>query len=267
MSYKYKIIFLFFLIIPFYLHHFAAHADVLQDFDSAGQLYQNKSYKEAKDLYLRILKTNPTSQEVLHNLALTEFALGEKSLAIASFRTLSALNPRSLVAPNAIQYIQSTLENKDFQKETSFFEELNEKILIWLTLPEWLVIQLICFAIGGYVLVKHFALRKQMKRLEEPIPNFELKHYSIGFGLFLIVFLLALKINYAQETKATLVYNGKLAIKSGPSSQASDLNELYDGFEVTIDSQHKDWSQITYQDNITGWVETKYLSIHQTPFF
>lgn len=68
-------------------------------------------------------------------------------------------------------------------------------------------------------------------------------------------------------TKATLIYNGKISVKSGPSTQASDLYELYDGFEVIIDSQYKEWSQISYQDNITGWVETKNLITHQKPFF
>jgi uncharacterized protein YgiM (DUF1202 family) len=106
------------------------------------------------------------------------------------------------------------------------------------------------------------ALKKKLALQDEKILLFNPQIY-VGLTLIIILTgLTVLKISFSNADKATIIAKNKLTIKSGPSENSADLYELFEGFEVNIESTFKDWAQITYQDQYTGWVKNSNLWKH-----
>jgi tetratricopeptide (TPR) repeat protein len=241
---------------------FANPNNYSEQFKLATQAYLNKDYKEAEKIYLQLLSVDPQSPAILQNLGLTYYSLEDKGRALAFFRSLTNLEPRNIEAYKTIDFIESNLANKDFVHDRSFIEDINLMLLRWVKLPELLIIHFITLLIFGLVIVKRMAKKKRLSFQNEKYLIFTPQTYAGLTFIIILTFFSLLKISFSITDTATIISKNKLSIKSGPSENSADLYELFEGFEVSIDSTFKDWTQITYQDQYTGWVKNNTIWKH-----
>jgi tetratricopeptide (TPR) repeat protein len=233
-----------------------------EKYNSAIQAYENKSYKNAETLFLELLKQDPESPELLQNLGLTYYNLDDKGRALTYFRSLSYLEPRDINIYKTIDLIESKLVNKNFDHDRSFLEDINLILLRWLKLPELLTLHFITFLFFGIFLTKHISEKKKKSQVGERSALFSPQLYA-GLTFFIILTgLLILKISFENIEMATIISKNKITLKSGPSDNAADLYELFEGFEVEVESKFKDWAQISYQNQYVGWVKNSNIALH-----
>lgn len=254
---------LIFCLTLFTLQLFAAtDEEFSQQFELAQKKFQNKEYQQAEQIYLQLYQQDSEAPEILQNLGLTYFALNEKGKALTCFRKLVKVAPRNLEARKSIAFIQAQMTNKDFSHEKSFSEDLDIYFLQWLKLPEILILHFLSLLVCGIYTIRRLALRRKAKFQGEKYLFFSPPQIAVLVFVAIISFLAINKIIFNQESRATLIAANKISVKSGPSENAAELYELFEGFEVKIESTFKDWSQITYQDQYTGWIKTTNLWVH-----
>ncbi len=236
-------------------------------FDEGVLAYNNKNYIEANSKFEEFLKNDPDNINTIFNLGIVNIQNNQLSKSLYYFRLLQDKSPREPDVERAIEYIDKKMETKNFQKETTFLEEINNKVLYWLTVPEFLIVQLLLSLIIGLYIVRFVAYRIKIISMDEDPPLILKKHWVMVFILMAINFFTFMKLFIDQRELGTIIYNGKLILKSGPSILSADLNDIYDGFEVKVLQSYKGWTQVSYQNNIIGWVESKYLAIHKNKFF
>jgi tetratricopeptide (TPR) repeat protein len=260
-----KQLILFFLIISSitYVELSLANSDNFNEqFNIAVQSYNNKDYKNAEQLFLNLLRQEPQSPEILQNLGLIYYAQEDRGRALAYFRSLINIEPRNIVTYKTIDFIESKLTNKDFDHDRSFFEDVDLMVLRWIKLPEFLIIHFLCLFVFGIVFIKRWATKKKVALQDEKIILFTPQIYAGSIFLLLLTCLVLLKISFDNTDKATIIAKNKLTIKSGPSENSADLYELFEGFEVNVESTFNDWVQITYQNQYTGWVKNNNIWKH-----
>lgn len=231
-------------------------------FNRATENHKSKNYTDAEKLYLQVLNDNPHTPEVLRNLGLLYFSMDHKGRALGFLRSLTELEPRNIETYRTIDFIENKLTNKDFEHDRSFFEDLDLISLRWVKLPELLVFHFMVTALFGIFFVRRLSLRRKSLRLDEKIEVWTPQIYSGAIIVIILSGLSLLKIQFNLENHATIITKNKLTVKSGPSENGADLYDLFEGFEVVIDSTYKDWSQITYQNRYTGWVKTNTIWKH-----
>lgn len=239
-----------------------AEFDPIKTFKSAVENHKNKNYPEAEKLYLQVLNDNPETPEVLKNLGLLYFTTENSGRALGFLRSLTQLEPRDIEIYRTIDFIENKLTNKDFEHDRSFFEDLYLIFLRWIKLPELLIIHFLIASLFGIFFVRRLTLKKKSLLLDPKIEVWTPQVYTGAITLFLMSGLTLLKIQTSLEDHATIIAKNKLTLKSGPSENGADLYELFEGFEVVIDSTYKNWSQITYQNRYTGWVKSNTIWKH-----
>jgi tetratricopeptide (TPR) repeat protein len=253
---------LFFILFSFLIISYAESESLSDRFQSAVRFYEQRDYKEAENLFLQLLREEPQSPSILQNLALIYYSQEENGRALAYLRTLTNIEPRNIENYKTIDFIESKLTNRDFENDRSFLEDINLMLLRWIRLPELLIFHFLTFAIFGFAFAQRIAQKRKLSYQDEKIVVFTPKIYAGLVSLIVLTGLSLLKINFDYTERATIITKNKLPIKSGPSENAADLYELFEGFEVTIDSTFKDWTQITYQDQYTGWVKNNNIWKH-----
>jgi tetratricopeptide (TPR) repeat protein len=231
-------------------------------FEKALKNHKDKNYSEAEKLYLQVLNDNSELPEVLHNLGLLYYTTENSGRALGFLRSLTELEPRNAEIYKTISFIENKLANKDFEHDRSIFEDLNFIFLRWVKLPEFLILHFVLMAGFGFYFVRRLSLRKKTLLLDDKTELWTPKMYSLTITMFLVTLLTFFKIQSTYEIRATVIAKNKLTLKSGPSEKGADLYDLFEGFEVVVDSTFKEWSQITYQDRFTGWVKTNTVWKH-----
>lgn len=232
-------------------------------FDSGVAYFKEGSYDKAISTYANLLKSGERAPEIFHNLGLAHYYKGEKGWALAYFRELAQSQPRNRSLVKTIDHIESQLAQKDFDRERGIGEDINSIILRWFLLPEMLLLHLSSLAYFGVLVVWRMAKRRRNVNIEERTALLTPGLYVGLFFLVSLTLLVLMKINMEATDFATIVSKNRLILKSGPSQNAADLYDLFEGFEVVVDSEFKDWVQITYQDRITGWVKSENIWKYQ----
>lgn len=191
------------------------------------------------------------SEEVLYNLALTEFKMHEYGAALAHLRRAQALNPVSFKIYKTINFVRQTIEKKEFYTVDS--EPLAKMILIWL--PKFVLIALFILCIGAGTFIA-------LSRYREGLGFWPYIRSYVVLALLSLVplALLVLQINFQSERFATLVSLKPVTIYTKNSLKAPEIGTLKAGdvFQIIkpVSADSEGWQAVTASGTPFGWIKT-----------
>jgi tetratricopeptide (TPR) repeat protein len=191
------------------------------------------------------------SEEVLYNLALTEFKLQEYGPALAHLRKALVLNPMSLKTHKTIKLIKKAIESKDYYRVAS--ESYFKTLLNWLPKTNFIILFVLCLGLGTY------------NALSQSSEGVRARTYFKPYFYFLILSLLPLSLLFIQtniqsETYATLTGDKPITLYTSNSFKAPEIGTLKagDAFQVLKVSNKgkKGWIAVTTSNSPFGWIKT-----------
>jgi tetratricopeptide (TPR) repeat protein len=220
--------------------------------------YQNKQYAEARDAFQSLLAQGAVQPTVLHNLALAEFQLDQKPMALALWRKALSIQPSFRPAREGRAYLESKMQMHPFETDSlnlwvhRNLESLSFFDLLWLNA---LVILL-----AGWQWIEYFGRRGQAFAEGSSLPTFPTMAALLSAVFIGLVTLAALKGKDSFSDRATITA-AKVSARSLPADGGVGLFDLSGGNEVLIRRQQDGWSQVQNSDGSTGWVKDSDLYV------
>ena len=229
-------------------------------FKTGIQLYQTKDFEKARDAFAKALEKEPHNAYALTNMALTQYQLGKKGLAIGLFRQALEIDPEMASAKAGLKFTLSQLEIKEIPHQIENYETLREQFLQPVTLPMYLLITALFLFASGWTFFNYWGKRRAAIQEESGLPGFPLISSLLFVCLLISASLLILKFYDRSLTRGTIV-DDKVAVQAAPGENQVALFDLYGGFEVLVRHVDQDWIQVTYPGASTGWIKKSSLLI------
>ncbi len=230
------------------------------------QSYQKNNWTEAQSFFTQALNQEPLNYLILYNLGLTDFKLGLKGQAVASWRRALYLNPQFAPARKALDFglkKMGPLSTHSFSQ----WDFLRIEILSLFTFNQVLLLSGLLLLGTGFFLLRFWSQRKQALTNEMPLPTPSYAGMIMGFLLLIVALLTVGKgVDYLSP-RATVIVE-RVPIRSGPNESDVSLFEVLEGQEVIIKKVSGDWVQVNYPGGLTGWVlkQTIFYSSGRQPW-
>lgn len=251
-KFKFLSVFVLFFILPALA--WSQNPSAEQGFKQATELYLKKDYEKAREEFLKLLDQDPNNATVLTNLALTEFQLGKKPLAIGLLRKALASEPDLVTAQAGLKFIQGQLQVKEVPHQIQTYETLRTNLLQPVPLFAYLVISALSFFAMGWVLLSYGGRRKKALEEETSLPSFPVIGFILSVSFVVFTALAILKLYDATIMRGTII-DEKVALQTAPGDNQVAILELFGGMEVILRQTQDDWVQVTYPGALTGWIK------------
>ncbi len=233
-------------------------------YNTGIQLFQKKDYEKSRDAFAKSLELDPHNSSALTNLALVQYKLNQKGLAIANLRKVLELDPEQPTAKAALKFSLTQLETKEIPHQIETYETIREQLLQPVSLNIYLSLTALFLFAAGWTLFSFFGKRKRQLIAEEALPSFPLIAFFLSLGFIAFTSLSALKMYDRTIVRGTIIEE-KVTVQASPGENQVALFDLYTGFEVIVQKTEPDWIQVTYPGASTGWIKRSALLVTTHP--
>lgn len=224
-------------------------------FEKGLDAYQKKQFAEARDAFQRLLETSSSKPRVsvLHNLALSEFQLGQKPRALAMWRKALSDHPDFKPAQQGRDFLESQSSMRPFERDSVALWQ--RRALEQLSIYQILCLEALLIAVVGTLGIRYFSERRIALDGQLPLPPFPTLAASLTLVLILSTGVIGLKLKDGMTTRATVVVN-KANVRSLPTDESVSLFELSGGTELLVRRINDGWVQIQNSEGASGWVKS-----------
>ncbi|WP_374076763.1 tetratricopeptide repeat protein [Bdellovibrio bacteriovorus] len=223
-------------------------------FKQGTQLYLAKDYTKAQEVFTQALDKDPYNATTLTNLALAEFQLGKKPLAIGLLRKALASDPELPTAQAGLKFILSQMQVKEVPHQIETYESLRSKLLQPVPLSAYLILSALSLFAAGWILISYGGRRRKALEEEKSLPAFPLIGSLLSLAFVIFTGLLALKVYDSTILRGTIIEE-KVSLQTAPGDNQVAILELFGGMEVIARETQGDWVQVTYPGSLTGWIK------------
>lgn len=223
-------------------------------FTQGTQAYLSKDYKKAQELFQKSLDLDPHNATILTNLALTEFQLGQKPMAIGLLRKALDLDPDVSTAQASLGFILSEHPIKEIPRNLNSYESFRAQLLQPIPLPAYLVLSALAFLCAGWTLISYIGRRKKALEEEKALPPFPVVPSILAVLCLMFSGLVLLKLYDSTILRGTIVTE-TVSLQTAPGENQVAIMDLPGGVEVQIRADQADWVQVTYPGSATGWIK------------
>ncbi|MGZ3774189.1 MAG: tetratricopeptide repeat protein [Pseudobdellovibrionaceae bacterium] len=227
-------------------------------FAEGTKSYSSKDYSKALDFFEKALDKDPYNAATITNLALTQFQLGKKSVAVGLLRKALSVEPDLTTAKAGLKFVLSQMPVKDVPHKIENYESLRTTILQPVPLITFVILSILCLFASGWILISYGGRRKKAFAEEKPLPSFPFIGSLLGFFFIIITILLILKIYDSISIRGTIVED-QISLQTAPGDNQVTILDLYGGMEVIVLETQGEWAQIKYPGSLTGWVKKSAL--------
>ncbi|QDK47305.1 hypothetical protein DOM22_00690 [Bdellovibrio sp. ZAP7] len=246
------IVFFFTLVLPTLA--WTQDADFAALFKQGTQHYTAKEYEQSRDAFAKALEQDPHNATTLTNLALAQFQLGKKPLAIGLFRKALNSDPELTPARAGLKFALTQMEIKEIPHQIETYESVRAKLLAPVSVIAYLIMTALFLFAAGWILIGFMGQRRRALAEEKALPGFPMIGTFLALCFLVSLTLLSLKM-YDQSIVRATVVDDKVSLQSAPGDNQVALLDLYGGMEVIVQNENNDWVQVTYPGSITGWVK------------
>lgn len=232
-------------------HCFAEETADENLFQKGLAAYQNKQYQEAVDAYQKLIAEGAISAPLLHNLALAEYQLDRKPMALALWRKALNVDPSYRPARASREIAESKLQVSGFERDP--LSASLHRALEFVSLQEILWLIALLSGATGWLWIRYASDRRFALEEERPLPGFPVAAISLSLILTLSLGVLAAKLKQDLQTRATVV-QARVSVRSLPSEDGVALFDLNGGTEVLVKRKNGDWSQVQNPEGASGWL-------------
>lgn len=247
---KVLIILFFFINCSFELFGNQNNVDSL--FVHANNLYKQKEYFEAIDIYQSIVAQDAKSAQLFFNLGNAYFKTGNYPKAILNYERAKLLSPSDDDIEFNLAKSQTYIVDKIEAIPELFFISWLNGLLGLLASNSWAILSIISFLIALFLLLFYFLMKA-----------IQIKKISFFAGIFLMFFSLLTFLaskrtkSLIEDSKTAIVIEQIVRVKSSPDNESSDMFVIHEGTKVILLREVDDWSEIKLADGKQGWMETE----------
>lgn len=223
-------------------------------FIQGTQHYVAKEYEKSRDAFAKALEQDPHNAITLTNLALAQYQLGKKPLAIGLLRKALSFDPELPAAKAGLKFALSQMEIKEVPHQIETYETVRSRLLAPVPLLAYLILTALLFFCAGWTLLSYVGRRRRALAEEKATPGFPFISALMSLGFIACASLLALKVYDQSIVRATIV-DDKVSLQTAPGDNQATILDLYGGMEVIVQNQDKDWVQVTYPGSFSGWIK------------
>lgn len=218
--------------------------DTANPFQEGIAAYQKGEYETAKELFSSLYQQHPNNPDLMFNLGLSHYHLGQKGLALGLWRKARFLNSGTEPLKQAIAFVEGELGLTS--RNENIFATLADWVRV-LPTSAWLFLSLLLSLLLGWKIITLFAKRKV------PIGDWPAMVFLL-IPVWILCFSLSLWLTATEmEITATVIEDG-LSTRTGPTESSPTLTGLNEGLLVKILKKHKDWVQVQPPSGSPGWV-------------
>jgi len=233
-----------------------AQSDLIQQADSA---YTTDNFKEAADMYMRVIETEGTSAQLLYNLGNCHYRLGEMGKAILSYERALRIDPTFADARTNLDFVNSRIADRPGERGSFIGNALDSLAnSAHSNLWAWLAFGLFVLTISGvmaYIFSNVIVVRK------------------IGFFGSIAAFVLCGCFIFLSFRSASIAKADNIAIVTVPSTilstsprtpkdRSQEAMLLHEGTRVTIldsvrsttDSVKSLWYDVEIDNTHRAWI-------------
>jgi len=229
-------------------------------FQAGIKLYQEQKYPDAAEKFRKEFEDGKDFASLHYNWGLAAYNQKQKGLALGLWRRALFLDPEFRPAQQAAEIVARELP-RDTSGDVSTWWSFRSRVLDRASIGKFLLLTWVLLALAGFILVRYWAARRNALAKELPLP----KPPTVGIGLLLFMLLFAVcsacKIFSIFEVHATIV-SQTATMHTGPSADDNTIYDVLEGFDVVVQSVHKDWVQIVLHSGQSGWVKADSLFQH-----
>jgi tetratricopeptide (TPR) repeat protein len=222
----------------------AQKKDISSQVTLANELYHEKNYQAAANLFEDLVNQGEINGYLYYNLGNTYMRLGSKGHAISSYLQAQSLIPRNESLDANLRYAI----NQTQDQLSPPLGGLITGIFFWVdatTLLEHFQVLILFNFIFWCICVASLYYRKSLWS--------SLK--SISLTILLIIFLsTGIKYHQLSTQKLGVIIDKKVAVKSDRSTQNITLFELHEGAIILVHQEDGKWAHIEVEADKSGWI-------------
>jgi tetratricopeptide (TPR) repeat protein len=219
-----------------------------QQFEKANQLFKQKQYTEAANIYQQLIDQGYAQPQLFFNAGNAWYKANKTGLAIYNYEKALARDPFNTSAAHNLSVANQRVEGYVNDLPLLFFQQW------WLHLQHfhspngWATGAIILFwlLIAGLIAVLI-------------IPSFKPILLRWGIGVSLVLFLFYLTMGISTYISATthnegIIMGSIVKVKAAPDQESKDLFDLHEGIKVQVTDATQEFCKISLPDGKTGWL-------------
>lgn len=220
------------------------------DWQRAEQLYADKQYAAAADLYESMFQYGE-SADLYYNYANALYKSNQIGLAILNYERALRLDPANEDIKFNLDFVNRMKTDKIEPIERFFLTEWLDSLALMLTSNQWAYASII-----GFVSMLVLALLYLFGR------KVWLRKTAFFSALFLLLFSVFTMVNafkiksLVENNPAAIVLSGSVSVKSSPDDSGTEVFVIHEGTKVNVVSTLGDWSEVRLADGNMGWLQT-----------
>ena len=222
----------------------AQKKDISSQVTLANELYHEKNYQGAADIFEKLIDQGETNGYLYYNLGNTYMRLGNTGSAILNYVRARALLPRNESLDANLRYAVSQTQDQLPPPRGGVISNL----LFWIdsvNLIEHFEILLLSNIIFWCVCIGSLYYRKPSWR--------SLKKISMTI-LLLAFFSTGIKYYLLSKQKTGVITDKVVGVKSDRNTQNVTLFELHEGAIISVNQEDGEWAHISVDADKTGWI-------------
>lgn len=226
-------------------------SSVVTTFERANQLYAEKNYAKAAELYETIIVDEGVAPELYYNLGNAYFKSNELAKAILNYERALRIAPGYADAEFNLEFANQQVIDNIEQADTFFLKKWITTLMKTMTSNNWFYISAMFFVISLIAfLIFVFGHSKLIRKF-----FFYMGLIGILLTVTTIIFAGIRKTQMMNRNEA-IVLSGVIVIKGAPDKSGTDLYQLHEGSKITIIGSLGDWYEVRLGNGNVGWVES-----------
>ncbi len=230
-------------------------ADPLSDISRANEFYKTGQYKQAVELYRKVMDMGYASPQLYYNLGNAYFKDNEIPSAILFYERALKLDPGNEDLIYNLKVANNQIIDKIDVLPRLFYQRWWDNLKQLLSPDTWSVVTLILFALffivlSGFLLSTSVKIRKALFSTAIILLIISAFSWLISFQTF----------HKALNRQEAIVFSASLPVKSSPEESGIDLFVIHEGLKVEILDQLSGWKEIRIANGSKGWVRSETIT-------
>ncbi|MCT4599704.1 MAG: tetratricopeptide repeat protein [Marinifilaceae bacterium] len=225
-----------------------------QSIKDANRLYKRGDYKNAVDIYEKILDKDLESTALYYNLGNSYYKMNKIPDAILNYERALLLSPNNSDVRYNLALARTHLVDKIDVIPEVFFIRWFKMFVGMLSSNIWALLSMIFL----FICAISFSTYKYLQ-----------KNRNVYISIMLISLFLAVCtvfFSYIQKSRLqdrdhAIVFSPVVNIKGSPADDGVDLFLLHEGTKVEIIEKRETWVNIKLKDGMEGWIRLKTIQI------
>jgi tetratricopeptide (TPR) repeat protein len=218
-----------------------------QQFEKANQLFRQKQYTEAANIYQGLINEGFSQPELFLNAGNAWYKANKTGLAIYNYEKALAHDPINKSAVHNLAVANQRVEGYVNDLPLLFFQQWWLYILHLHSPDGWTtgIIILLWLLTAGLIALLVTGIRPAVIK------------WGTGAALILFLFYLTMGISAyisANRHNEGIIMGSTVKVKSAPDQESKDMFELHEGVKVQVTDATQEFCKISLPDGKTGWL-------------